>query len=114
MTSDIRSVVQSATLMRFLSLAFGGRDVVIPERCDGCRYEALARIVGFSVAERIVAELGGEKISIPHVSSIFDSFESRDVEIVKLSKEGAPAADLAHRFAITQRQVRRILSGVRR
>ena len=90
--------------LRELSAARGGRRLYVPRSVRSGHW--LAGALGPEVAERLAFQYGGCRIDIPELGV---RRADRNEEIRRCHAAGASMADVAGRFGLSERQVRRIL-----
>ena len=87
-----------------LCAARGGRRAYIPRSIRPGHW--LAELLGSEAAGRMAFQYGGCRIDIPELGA---RRANRNVEIRRCHAAGASMADVADRFGLSERQVRRIL-----
>lgn len=90
-----------------ISARYGGTRMYLAR--DPAPDSEIARLIGSPVARALGAELGGAEIEIPRARAVHHKI--RNPEIRRLRTGGASLNDLALRFALTARQLRRICNG---
>lgn len=86
---------------------YGGMRIYVPR--NPSPQSEIARLIGLRGARALCAKQGGGEIEIPRARAAFN--EIRDAEIRLLRRRGASLPDLARRFGLVTRQVRRICNG---
>lgn len=87
-----------------LCAARGGRRVYVPRSV--CAGHWLAELLGPEAADALAWRYGGCRIEIPELGA---RRANRNEEIRRCHAAGASMADVADRFGLSERQVRRIL-----
>jgi len=90
-----------------ISARYGGTRMYLAR--DPAPGSEIARLVGQPIARALGAKLGGAEIEIPRARTVLHKI--RNPEIRRLRTEGASLNDLALRFGLTTRQLRRICNG---
>lgn len=89
-----------------LCMVFGGTRLYVSNSAR-CR-QRLNVIVGESMAEKIIETFHGESILLPKLSSL--EIKKRNTAIIEDSKHGMSHRDIAMKYDLTDRQVRRIIN----
>ena len=100
---ELEGLIGSEGLRR-LAKRRGGRRLYVPRSVRAGHW--LAESLGPEVAERLAFRYGGCRIDIPTLGL---SRTNRNEEIRRCRVAGASLADVADRFGLSERQVRRIL-----
>lgn len=110
---SVRDIVELVGLPAALALVktYGGIYLKVPVgRREGQTRARLIEIMGHDAAKKFIAHHGGERLGIPRCAAALR--DERDRSIIRDYDAGLPAAAIAQRERLTERQVRNILKRV--
>ncbi|HIJ85227.1 MAG: Mor transcription activator domain protein [Magnetococcales bacterium] len=87
---------------------YGGTRVFVPKRIHD--QHRLVNVLGLKAANQLSRRFGGESLTLVRGASALRA--SRNKEIIEQYSKGVRVADLARTFALTERRIYTILSGV--
>jgi hypothetical protein len=102
--SEVRDRVGIGGVKKLIA-EFGGKEIVVPRRAK--QGQLIAERCGLDVEEALVSLRGGEKVAIPRAAAVM----SAKAAILAADTDGLTTNEIAGRFAVTSRYVRRLIGG---